>query len=263
MTDAAAAQEPESKPKPLPAMSAAFIALIVKLFTRGTSAFIQIFGRRETGKTDMAFLICEILFDAGVIEHFATNTRIYHSRFPIERITSLEELERWSEETKGRKLFVFDEMGKAMSRRRPMASINLNIIDKLQVLRKHKLSIIGIAPADKYVDSISLGSDVLDAIFEKPNYKNPKVALYQDLLDESWQTIVDIPATSVDFDEWDVAPLTERSAGKLPKFKDEDLEKLWKWSHGATAKDLGLFPMQINRLVRKFVKDALEHKYNA
>lgn len=144
-----------------------------------------------------------------------------------------------------------------------MSSLNIKLIDKMQVLRKHKLSIIGIAPADKYVDSASLGSDVLDAVFLKPNYKNPKVALYQDVMDGTGKTIRDIPPTVVNFDQWDVAPFTERNMEKLPMFKDEDKALLWKWCQGATAKDLGLFPMQINRKLRKFVKDVLEHEYNA
>lgn len=245
-----------------PELSDEFVGLIRGIFTRATSAFIIIFGRRETGKTDLSLLIAEILYSLGIVKWVATNIKIYHSPFPIEHITSLEDLRLWCQTHEGLKLFILDEAGKAARRRTPMASLNIKILDDLQILRKYKLSSIWIAPAEKYIDSASLGSDVLDAIFSKPNFKNPKVALYDDLLEDEHKSITDIPPTSIEFDTWDVAPFTERSAKKVPKFKDKDLEMLWKWSHGETCKGLGLFPTQLNRILRKFVKEVLEREHN-
>ncbi len=130
-----------------------------------------------------------------------------------------------------------------------------------------KLSSLWLTPDEKYLDSASLGSDVLDGVFRKPdprpNFDCRKIALYDDNLQDIHKTITGIPATSIKFDEWDIAPFREHSALKTPKFKDKDLELLWKWSPGATAKELGLFHMQVNRLVRKFVKETLEMKHNA
>jgi len=214
-------------------------------------------GRRESGKTDMAFLISEIVYFTGVIKNIATNVKIYDSPFPIERITNLEDLRHWCRTVQGRKLYIFDEMGKSMRRRTPMASLNIKMLDDLQILRKYRLSLIGIAPADIYVDSAVFGSDLLDWIVIK-NRESQKVALYKDLMEDIELIITDIPPTSIKFDTWDVAPFAEKPT-TTPKFREKDLQILWEWSHGKGFKELGLHPMQLNRLVRKFVKQTLEN----
>jgi len=239
-----------------------FLTFIAYLFKRGTSAFIIILGRRETGKTDFALLIAEILASKGIIKHFATNIKIYNAPFIIRHVTNLDDLREWSEETKGPKLFIFDEFGKSMRRRSPMSSLNVQLIDEFQILRKHKLSVIAITVNEKYADTAVLGSDVLDGYFSKPNYKNQKVAIYVDLLEGFSKGITGIPPTSIDFDTWDVAPFREHGKDAKPKFKDKDLNILWEWSHGKTYKDVGLHKMQINRLVRKFIRQTLEKTFH-
>jgi len=234
------------------------INFIGYLFKRGTSAFLTVFGRRETGKTNFALLIAEIVHFLGIIKNFATNIKIYSSPFEIQHITNLYDLEQWCIQTRGKKLFIFDEFGKAMRRRTPMASLNLKLIDKFQVLRKYKLSIIACTTDPKYVDNAALGEDILDGAFLKIDYKNPEIAIYKDLLEGFQKNIVEIPPTSISYDTWDVAPFTEKPPLRKPIFKNRDLEILWEWSHGKTYKDLGLHRMQLNRLLRKFVKRTLE-----
>jgi len=216
-------------------------------------------GRRESGKTDFSFFICEILFSLNVIRHFATNTKVYESSFPIERITNLPDLEHWAITLPGKKLFILDEAGKSFRRRTPMSKLNIELLDKVQILRKYKLSIIMIAPHEKYLDSATLGSDVLDGVFIKPYFKNPKVGIYEDILEPFKITINNIPRTSVKFDTWDVAPFNATKPPEKPKFQEKSLNILWEWSHGKTYKELGLHRMQINRLVRKFIKEVLEN----
>ena len=237
-----------------------FIEFICRLFKRGTSAFLIIFGRRETGKTDLALLIAEILYNEGLFKHFATNIKIYSSPFPIKHITNLEDLNRWATDTLGKKLFIFDEYGKAMRRRSPMASLNLKLIDQLQILRKYKLSTLAITVNEKYVDNAALGSDVLDGVFEKPDYKNQKLALYIDYLEYYTQTLTGIPGTSIEFDTWDVAPFKEHAPTRKPKFKKKEMNILWDLTHGKTANELGLHSQQIARLWRKYVKESLERE---
>lgn len=245
--------------KPL-SLNRAFITFILKLFTRGTSAFLIIFGRRETGKTDFSLLIAEILFKEEIIKNFATNIKIYSSHVPFEHITNLEDLKFWCKNTKGRKMFIFDEYGKAMRRRSPMSSLNVKLIDHLQILRKYKLSTVAITVDEKYVDNASLGSDILDGVFLKPNYKNPKIALYEDKLEYYTRTLYDIPATTIKFDTWDVAPFQEHSPKKKPHFKEEHKQLLWDWSHGKTSKEIGLDRKQIHRISTKFIKEVLERE---
>jgi len=239
-----------------------FVDFIVRLFTRATSAFIIILGRRETGKTDFGLLITEILESRGIMKYFATNIKIYESPFHIEPITNLEDLKFWSANNKGKKLFIFDEYGKAMRRRTPMSRLNIKLIDELQILRKHKLSTIAITVNEKYIDNAALGSDILDGFFLKPFYKNQKVALYEDLLNLSTMRLKGIPRTSIKFDTWDVAPFKEYGVVKKPKFKSKELANLWDWCHGKTSTDLGLHTMQLNRLSRKYVKEYMERERN-
>ena len=92
-------------------LNSEFIDIIKHLFVRGTSAFLIIFGRRETGKTDFSLLIAEILHERSIIEHFATNIKIYNPPFPIQHITNLDDLRLWAKDTPGKKLFIFDEFG--------------------------------------------------------------------------------------------------------------------------------------------------------
>jgi len=220
----------------------------------------MILGRRDTGKTDFSLLIMETLQKFNVISCSATNIKIYESPFSIEHITNLEDLEFWCRNNTGRKLFILDEAGKSLRRRTPMSGLNIKLLDNLQILRKYKLSLIMIAPHEKYVDSATLGSDVLDAIILKPYFKNRKIALYQNVLENEETWITEIPPTQLKFNTWDVAPFKKTADQQKPQFEDQDLNLLWEWCHGKTHKDLGLHPMQLNRLARKFVKASLQNR---
>ena len=245
-----------------------FTAFITHLFTRATSAFIIILGRRETGKTDFALLIAEILYKKGIIQHFATNIKIYSAPFPFTRIDNLDDLRFWAKNTRGKKLFLFDEFGKAMRRRTPMSSLNVKLIDDFQVLRKYKQSTIAITVNEKYIDNVALGSDILDGFFIKPNFKKrssnyQKIAYYYDCLANYGKSITGIPGTSVKFDTWDVAPFKEHGKTGKPIFKDRDRAVLWDWCHGMTYKDLKVHPQEINRLTRKIIKEVLEKEVHS
>ena len=239
-------------------LSDPFKKFVLRLFLRATSAFIIIFGRRETGKTDLSLLIAEILHADSSFKYFATNIKIYEAPFHIEHITNLDDLKFWSEQNKGKKLFIFDEYGKAMRRRSPMSSLNVKLIDELQVLRKNKQSTIAVTVNEKYVDNASLGSDVLDGYFFKPNYRNPKIAYYVDLLENRSQTLRNIPRTSIKFDTWDVAAFKEHGIKQKPRFKTEELSTAWDYAHGASGKDLDLHPQQVHRIITKVLKYYME-----
>ena len=240
-----------------------FSDFIVHLFVRQISGFIIILGRRGTGKTDLSLLIAEILVSRGKVDHVATNIKIYEAPFPILEIDNLDDLKKWAKETGGHKLFLFDEIGKGMTRRRPMSSLNVALIHQFHILRKYKLSIVATTINDEYVDNAILGQDILDGYFLKPNFRNPKVALYQDYLEMIELDVYDLPKTTVKFDTWDSAPFREHSKNLTPQFKDKDLELLWKWSQGHMYKDLEVHPMKINRLCRKFIKESLESKVHS
>jgi len=234
--------------------------IIIDLFKHTVSVCLLILGRRDSGKTDFSLLIMETLAKFDITKAFATNIKIYESSFPIEYITNLEDLEFWCSNTPGKKLFILDEAGKSLRRRTPMSGLNIKLLDQLQILRKYKLSMILIAPHEKYIDSATLGSDVLDAIIVKPYFKNRKVALYQNVMENEEIWITEIPRTAVKFNTWDVAPFQKDSPVRKPNFKDEQLNILWDWSNGMTAKDLGLDRQTIHRLSTKFIREVLKRE---
>lgn len=238
-----------------------FYNLIRYLWSRGVSAnsiFIIIFGRRGTGKTDFSLLICEMLYKLGLVQHFATNIKIYNSPFHIERIDNMEDLKLWAETSSGRKLFILDEAGRSMARRTPMSRMNVQIIKELQIIRKYKLSFLFVTPNEKYIDSATLGSDVLDGVFRKPNFKNQKVVLYLDLLESFNISIYGIPPTSIKFDTWDSANFTLKRIIINPLFSDKDHAVLWRWANGETLKEIDVHAEAFRRINRKFLREHLK-----
>lgn len=234
------------------------IKLVKHLFNRQVSTFIIIFGRRGSGKTDMSFLIAEILYFLGIIKYIATNVEFEGASIPIVNITNLDDLKSWCIAHPGKKLFLFDELGRTISRRSPMSSLNVALINEFQILRKYKLSIVACTVNEKYTDNAILGQDVLDGVWTKPNWKNPKIALYDDLLENIHSTYSNIPKTSIKFNTWSSAPFTKHGKSRMPAFKDKDLEILWKWANGAKQSELVSQPNVFHRIARKFLKDALE-----
>ena len=238
----------------------AFVKLILHLFKRQTSNYYIVYGRRGSGKTDFALLIAEIT--KSVFKAVATNVKIYKTPFEIERITNLDDLKAWSRRFPGRKLYLLDEIGKSISRRRPMSKINIDMINELQVIRKHKLSLIATTIDETCTDSSVIQPSHVDGVFTKPNFKNPKIAYFNDYLGNKSLPLTNLPRTSIHFDTWDSAPFTIHGEIKKPAFKSEQLSKLWDWSQGATYKEIGWHPQQLNRVVRKFVKEAMERDYS-
>lgn len=47
---------------------------------------------------------------------------------------------------------------------------------------------------------------------------------------------------------------------KLNPLKDEELDLLYLWSRGASVKDLKVHPMQLNRVLRRYVKNTLQKR---
>ena len=232
-------------------------AFILEIYRRADSIAAFFMGRRDTGKSDHALYTAEILYKYQVMNLFATNIRVYSTpgNMKIDRITDLYNLERWAEGNAGRKLYILDEFGKAARRRTPMSKLNIKILDKLQILRKYKLSWISIAPAEKYVDSASLGSDVLDYIVLKPKFNDPKIADYYDVMRQISKGFKKLPRTSIHFDTWDIAPFTLEPEKIIDKFPTKAIEYSYKNAkYGLTAKALGLDKKQLNRYYKQTIR---------
>lgn len=237
--------------------------LIIYIHDRQPSNITLIVGRRGTGKTSKILSAMEILNQYDIIHNFATNIKVYDTPFNIEPIANLDDLILWGKNTQGKKLYGFDEVGGAWARRTPMSSLNVNLLKSFQRIRKYKMSTIATTISEDYVDNALLGEQILDGIVRCPNWKNPRIALYDDFLEGFHKDFKGIHDTSIHFDTWDSAPFQEHSQTLKPKFKDRELEVCWEWSHGKTAKDLGLHSMQLNRILRKFIKEVTERDSHA
>lgn len=223
---------------------------ILSIFRHGTSVCGVIMGRRETGKTDSSLYITETVFNFGVIQHIATNIKIFETPpgMKIEQINDAETLEYWAKVNAGKKLYILDEAGKALRRRTPMSKLNIELLDKLQTLRKYKLSLIMIVPAEKYIDGASLGSDVLDFVVFKPEFQNQKVGDYYDVMRNTSKSFYDLPGTNIKFDTWDIAPFKLKAPTDAKAFPTKAIEIAYKNAkEGTTARELGLYDVQLSR----------------
>jgi len=235
---------------------------VIRLFHRG-SVVILIEGRRNSGKTNMALKIMEICYNFHIIDLFANNEQMINPYFPIEHIDNLEDLESWSHNQRGKKLYILDEAGKAMPRRSPMNKLNIQLLQNFQTLRHSDLSLIIICPHEKYIDSASLGTDVLDLRIQKrysfpDGNPNPKIALWYDLLTNRATTLTGIEETSLRYnDKWDCI-FKKDSVSKIPKFKDEHLAKLYSYACGGLIKDIFRDRSEFHYISRKYLKESLE-----
>lgn len=243
--------------------------LILTLFRRGDSVAGVIMGRRNTGKTDHGLYILEVLFRSGLIHHYASNIKIYETPpgLAIERINDLYTLENWASVNAGRKLYILDEAGKAIKRRTPMAKLNIEILDKLQTLRKYKLSLIMITPAERYIDGASVGSDVLDFVVVKPEMLNQKVADYYDAIRGDREGFLNVPGTCIKFDTWDIAPFTLKPPTDVKTFPSKAVEYAYKNAkEHLSAESLGIDNKQLNRYYKYailyFVEQVMTHDTN-
>lgn len=251
-----------------PDISDYFVDHLRRLFVTQDSVFVLVVGRRGSGKTDLALLISEIAFGQKWIKNVATNTFIIETPFPIEKVDNLQDLDYWGQTKKGRKLFVFDEIADAMSRRRPMASLTVELIKKFNKLRKHKLSVIATTIDESVLDKSAMAQSLLDAVYHKEwrpkgNPQIYKIAYYDNFLNGESLTWGDIPATSVKFDSFDSSPFTEKPIQAKTEFKDKDMELVYRWSQGETYEQLGVHPQQLTRAKRKIIPILIESYLHA
>lgn len=236
---------------------------ILKVFSHGDSCAGVVMGRRNTGKTDHALLIAEVLFKFHKISRFAANIKIYETppNMEIIHICDLETLTSWAAVEPGRKLYILDEAGKAFRRRTPMSKLNIELLDKLQILRKYKLNLIMITPAEKYIDGASIGSDVIDFVVVKPEFNNQKIGDYFDAMRRENISFANLPGTRIKFDTWDIAPFTLKPVNSKINFPSKAVEYCYKNAkEGLTADKLGIDHKQLNRFYKQSILYFVENQ---
>jgi len=226
-------------------------------------SIVLIGGKWKTGKTDFALFIAETLLKlpygqggGTMITEVASN--IETNRKDFQYIFDLVSLRRWLYGSNKRKLYIFDEASEHLPSRRAMASKNVNFIQLIPEISKAHGRMIVIGHQLLTIDKTLLDDVWCRGVFIKINLK--KAELFSSLFIQPF-VFSDIPPTSIKFDPYSIAPFQEMPSGKLI-FKDKDKQVLWEWSNGKSVKALGLHAMQLNRLLRKYIRNSLENDFH-
>lgn len=239
-------------------------AVLHRLFN--VPGVVIIKGIGKVGKTDFALKIAKDLTELPSRHSTVTNLepliRDVASNIDTQgfypQVSDLISLKNWLYENNHRKLYLLDEAVEHLSNLRTMSSGNVGFTKLLPQVTKAHARMIVIGHEFDYVDKHVLSEAWCKGIFIKTGLKS---ALLRSNLLSQQIAFHNISKTSVPFDPYAVAPFTEKPQGVL-MFKDIDKDTLWKWSNGGTMQSLGLKSMQLNRLVRKYVRQSLENDYS-
>jgi len=227
-----------------------FFYVLRKLFS--IPSVVLIGGKWKLGKTDFALLIAETLQKLKLITEVASN--IYTSdHYP--QITDLVTLKHWLYETRHLKLYILDEANLHLQKRRWMSSKNVEIIKLLPEISKAHSRMIIVGQELYEIDSILTNPTWIRGLFIKEKLK--KVKVISNLLKKEY-TFWDVPKTSIPFDPYTIAPLTE-NPDITNIFKDKDYNTMYEWAKGKNYASCGFnHPQQFNRWLRKNVLKLLE-----
>lgn len=226
---------------------------------------VLIGGTWKVGKTDFGLYISEWLkrikswtpgpSNITIISEVATNIDTFGA-YP--QITDLISIKQWLYGSKRRKLYICDEASEHFKNRRSMSNKNVGFMDLIPQISKAHGRMIVIGHNLLKVDSELLEETWCRGVFLKETLKSAHLLSNRVPGDLTFENL---SRTSIKFDPYDIAPLTERPQG-IAYFKDADKELVWKWANGATYKTLGLAPMQLHRKLKKFVLSVLESDLN-
>lgn len=238
--------------------------ILYRLFDVPGVVLIQ--GAGKCGKTDFGLKIAEDLSKMAIFpsrpneplimkEAIASNidTKNFYPQ-----IYDLISLKDWLYADTRRKVYIFDEANQWLSNLRTMSSSNVAFTTLLPQVTKGHARMIVIGHDFTGVDINVSRAAWCKGIFTKTSLKT---ALLTSNLFHQPIEFDNISRTSVPFDPYAVAPFQERPTNVL-RFKDVEKEVLWKWSNGSTIQELNLHKMQLNRLVRKYVRQTLENDFH-
>jgi hypothetical protein len=225
---------------------------------------VLIGGIWKSGKTDFALKISEDLKhipykvtendpDKKLIEQVASNIETFGT-YPL--ISDLISLRQWLYDSPKRKLYILDEASEHLSSRRSMSSKNVGFVELIPEISKAHGRLIVIGHQLLRVDSTLRDETYCRGAFIKLTLK--KAQLISPILNHTYQFNNILP-TNVKFDPYAIAPFTEKPQGSI-FFKDSDRQLLWNWVNGKSIKELGVHPMQLNRIVRKYIANSLENE---
>lgn len=222
---------------------------IYKIFF-GRISFVIIHGIWRQGKTDTALKIAEDCLKLKIISKIGSNIETPDER--VQSITSVQEAKYWLHRDRYRKMLIIDEANIHFPRRQAMTRKSVEYIKIFgEVSKAHgRMIVVG-------QDIVGLEKEFKNPVWLRGTIFKPKrhVTVFRSRYLRGEKQIINWPKTTIKFDPDKIAPFTLEAQESIRKFfKDEDTEKLWLWCNGASSRELGLHPMQLNRLTRKFIK---------
>jgi hypothetical protein len=226
-----------------------------KHFTRPSMVLIG--GVWKSGKTDFALKISEDLkrlpfAGTHIIEEVASNIETFGT-YPL--ISDLISLRQWLYSSPKRKLYILDEASEHLSSRRAMSAKNVGFVQLIPEISKAHARLIVVGHQLLTVDKTLLDDTYCRGAFIKINLK--KAQLISQLIQDQI-LFQNIPATTIKFDPYAIAPFTEFPTNETAN-KDEDVYLLTRWARGESYTKLGFtHPQAFNRRIRKALLNFLE-----
>jgi hypothetical protein len=237
--------------------------MCVKAFFDQPATMILIVGDWKTGKTDFSLLLAERMLKLGIVQKVASNIETKGDN-TITFISDLPTLKDWLYGDRTRKLYIFDEAGLHVHRRRSMSAKNIAILTLMPEISKAHARLILILHNLEALDKELTSTVWCKGLIEKDNkYHARFISFTKPLLNEEFSMeFYPVPRTNIPFDPYAIAPFKLTRPTQIPlSLKDKELQILWEWSvNNKSVVQLGLHPQQLNRIVRPFVKKVLQEQ---
>lgn len=225
------------------------------------SSFVLIFGDWKTGKTDFALLIAERLLELDIVTEVASNIKSPDPRLKF--ISDLPHLRKWLHGSNTRKLYIFDEAGVHLHKRRSMSAKNVSFMTLLPEISKAHARMIAVTQNPASIDAELLSPVWCKGLIIKENLYKARFISELFPSDKKVYEFYPVPPTTIPFDPYAIAPFQLTAPVDVPDafLNDEEKKILWEWSvNNLSARRLNLHPMQLNRILRKFVREVLTSK---
>jgi len=213
-------------------------------------------GKRDSGKTDFAFLLLESAKSEGFLDKIASNVRM-RKICEVEYIPYYDRFQEWLK-TPGRKGFVLDELGKHLNRMRFMTEKSKLIMDICQLVRKFDAHMLGVAPSAEFINRLFLNTDILDWRMEKVSRKIAKIRNY---VTERTYTLTNIPGTSVPFITKDIAMFELKDPTKKGNLQElpQCCRASWLYLEHRSLRKVGRIMNLSHEEIRKLIKKHILH----
>jgi len=229
--------------------------LVKKIFhEKKQSVWVLIKGKKQSGKTNFALRLMEILHDEGLADGFGSNVETLEAPFDVDFIEDFPTLQERCQmlnpdpEKHGinRYFYFCSEMGKAFPQDQPWR--NTEFIGELQLVRKIGLNWIGdgINRIDKRIDNATH----FDGYFKKLSITRPDLAIYHDYTTDRVTEIDGIKPTRLKYNTWEscnfyMEPRTDIKT-EIPLNKDHLIVKQY-LEADCSLKETGLHRQTLKR----------------